>query len=424
MTVKSIKEHEDITELSSYDEHLKEGLCLNPQASEYNRRYFLQWNLSKSTYRYSASYVIGVQWVKTVSKGTFALAVLPKIEKIDFLKMFMECFLNPEEDESFHKIYGINFEAEPIECDSLDSVLSPLLIVQYISRVQRLLHNELKKSYIDKSDNLNKVKGKIVVNRNFKVNEIRGIQHRIYCNYQEYTCNTIENRIIKKALIFSKHIIQKLKSPVSHELLTSINTCLSKMIEVSDDVSIVELKSVKYNAIYKGYKETLILAKYILKRYDYNLSNTLCNKTKIPPFWIDMPLLFEHYIGGKLSKAYPNDIIYQAKGKTGFPDFLSKSAHAILDTKYKPQLEDGKPEVDIIRQLAGYSRDCKILNLLGVDTETVVPCAFIYPDENIKVNDSNVFSVPLTEILSPKSKYAIDGLTSFYCINIGIPKLE
>ena len=101
------------------------------------------------------------------------------------------------------------------------------------------------------------------------------------------------------------------------------------------------------------------LAKYIIKRYDYSMvSEKRDMTTKIPPFWVDMPLLFEHYIGGILAKSYPDDIIYQAKGKTGFPDFISKTAQAILDTKYKPQLDKNTPETDIIRQLAGYSRDC------------------------------------------------------------------
>ena len=46
----------------------------------------------------------------------------------------------------------------------------------------------------------------------------------------------------------------------------------SKMSDVSDCVSLSELKQVKYNVIYRDYKEVVNMAKYILKRYDYNMS--------------------------------------------------------------------------------------------------------------------------------------------------------
>lgn len=428
MPVKTVKEHESIgSDFSRYDEKLKNGLCVNPEALPYNRKYFLQWSPTDITQGYTASYIIGVQWVETSLCGKFPLIILPKMDNIDYMEMFMQCFSNPDEYKSFHRIYGIDFDADPIECDTLDSILSPLLVVQYIHIVERLLHRDLKKNYVHKSDNLYKVRGRIAISQNLKTNVIHGSQHKIFCNYQEYTCDTIENRIIKKAIIISQNIINKLDSQAIPKLNTIINSCLSKMSMVSEDVSLYELKSVRNNALYKGYKEAITLAKYILKRYDKSLSDESQNFGKIPPFWIDMPLLFEHYIGGILAKSYPgDDIIYQAKGNTGYPDFLSRKTPAILDTKYKPQLAYDNPDTDDIRQLAGYSRDCDILEQLGVDYNTIVPCAFIYPDENARENGTIVFSRPLTEILTQKRTHSkkVSGIIDFYCIGIGIPKLS
>lgn len=425
--IKPIKEHDCVSacglDLLSYDEKLRGGLCLNPEASDFDRRYFLQWNLPDSAQGYMASYVVGAQWVETSRYGIFPLQVLPKIEKIDFLKMFMQCFYNPDEHESFSKIYGIDFGAEPIVCDALESVLSPLLIVQYVKVVQRLMNKDLRRNYVNQSENLNKIRGRIAISANLRTNAMHGRQHKIFCNYQEFTIDTIENRIIKKALKVSKNIIRRSNSLSAFELSVAINGCLSKMVGVADNVSPGGLKQVRYNAIYKGYREAVILAKYILKRYDHNLSDAPSVTGKIPPFWIDMPLLFEHYVGGILARSYPGDIIYQAKGKTGCPDFLSKKTRAILDTKYKPKLDDGRPEPDIVRQLAGYGRDCKILDLLGADYKTVLPCVFIYPDEDASESGETVFSKPLTELLSSESGYAVDGITDFYCIGVGIPKL-
>lgn len=427
MKAKTVTEHECVNfpdlDLSSYDEKLKEGLCLNPMAAPFDHRYFLQWNPLNPISGYTASYMVGAQWVETSVCGKFPLAVLPKISDIDYLEMFMQCFSNPDEYESFHKIYGIDFDAEPIECETLESILSPLLIVQYVHIVQQLLRKDLRKNYVHKSENLHKVRGRIAISINLKANALSGRQHKIFCNYQEYTSDTIENRIIKKALNVSKSIIGKLHSSSASKLNTIVNGCLSRMSDVSDSINLGELKFIKFNAIYKGYKDAVSMAKYILKRYDYNLSSEKYGITvKIPPFWIDMPLLFEHYIGGILAKSYPDDIIYQAKGKTGYPDFLSKTARAILDTKYMPKLDKNDPNTDIIRQLAGYSRDCDILDLLGVDYKTVIPCAFIYPDENATENGDIVFSRPLTELLSSESRYAVNKITNFYCIGVGVPK--
>lgn len=428
MQAKTVTEHEYVNfpdlDFSSYDEKLKDGLCLNPMAKPFDRRYFLQWNPLSPISGYRASYIIGAQWVDTSAWGKFPLAVLPKIPDIDYLEMFMQCFSNPDEYASFHEIYGINFDAEPIECKTLESILSPLLIVQYVHIVWQLLHKDLRKSYVSESGNLYKIRGRINMSVNLRTNTMNGRQHMVFCNYQEYTSNTIENRIIKKALNVSKSIIGRLHSSSASKLNTMVNGCLSKMSDVSDNVYLNELKFVKFNAIYKGYKKALSLAKYIIKRYDYSLIGEKCGiVAKVPPFWLDMPLLFEHYIGGILAKSYPDDIIYQAEGKTGFPDFLSRTAQAILDTKYKPQLDKNTPEADIIRQLAGYSRDCDILDLLGADYKTIIPCAFIYPDENAAENGDTVFSRPLKELLSPESGYAVNRITDFYCIGVGVPKI-
>lgn len=427
MQAKTVIEHECVKfpdmEFPQYDKKLKDGFCLNPSATQFDRRYFLQLNPLEATLGYAATYVIGVQWVETEVCGKLPIAVLPKIQDVDYLEMFTRCFNNPDEYESFHKIYDIDFDSETIECKALESILSPLLIVQYVHVVQRLLHKGLRKSYVPKSENLHKVRGRIAMSVNLKINALKGRQHKIFCNYQEYTNDTTENRIIKRALNVSKGIVGRLRSSSVGKLDAIINGCLSKMSEVSDSVSLGELKQVKYNAIYRDYKEVVSMAKYILKRYDYNMSEEIgCTNTKVPPFWIDMPLLFEHYIGGILAKSYPGDIIYQAKGKTGYPDFLSKTAQAILDTKYMPKLDEKDPETDIIRQLAGYSRDCEILDLVGADYKTIIPCAFIYPDAKATENGDTVFSHPLTELLSPGSIYAVNKLTDFYRIGVGLPK--
>ncbi len=419
--LKPVHEHDVMEELGSFDEKLKWDGSPLPGSD----RYFIKWEQTgKNKPTYKAYYVVGVQRIQTKSLGNIELAVLPKIKDIDFMKMFMDCFMNPDEHKSFHEIYDIDLDAEPIECEALESVLSPLLIVHYVNLVSKFLQKDLKKNYVDRSDNLNKVKGRIAISANLKANTIRGREHKIWCNYQEYTEDIVENRIIKKALLFSKGIAQGIQSSAADELIGTINICLSKMEKVSDEVMPCQVKSLRFNSIFSEYRQIVSLACTILRRYEFSLSQASAQNSKIPPFWIDMPLLFEHYIGGILAQSYPGDIIYQAKGKNEFPDFLSKTAQAILDAKYKPLLKFGNAGIlDIIRQLAGYSRDRSILRQLRVNDETVVPCVFIYPDENAdKENGEEIFSKPLKVYFD--SEYEISGFTKFYKIGVGLPRLQ
>lgn len=71
----------------------------------------------------------------------------------------------------------------------------------------------------------------------------------------------------------------------------------------------------------------------------------------------------------------------------------------------------------------GYGRDCRILDQLGTDYRTVVPCAFIYPDDNA-ADGENVFSLPLPELLFLEFVYAVKRIIDFCCIGVRVPKLK
>ena len=125
----------------------------------------------------------------------------------------------------------------------------------------------------------------------------------------------------------------------------------------------------------------------ILRRYDNSIDRASAEEHAIPAFWIDMSLLYEHYVLGALRKAYGPKILYQENVATGKPDFLyvDEARPLILDTKYKPRYGAGAFDVEDIRQLAGYARDRKALKKLGIQeaemqNSAIVPCVIIYPE--------------------------------------------
>ena len=82
---------------------------------------------------------------------------------------------------------------------------------------------------------------------------------------------------------------------------------------------------------------------------------------------------------------------------------------------------DKKRKLSIIRQLAGYARDVKVLRELGYSSEkmddVVVPCYFLYPTTKDSNDDAN------RKILDKenRNRTPIKGWTKFYKIGIKIP---
>lgn len=396
------------------------------QIDRFENLSLVSWSkpLSNLPWGYYASYKIGAEWID----DSEPLIVTTKrgMENIDFLDMFMTCFSSNLAIESFSKIYTIRPDLPSIEAPSLNSVVSPLIVLHFIGVVSRI--KTLKKRYVHKCENLKKVKGHIDVLKNERTNVSQKRFDRIYCSYDEYSVNIPENKLLKKALLFAQRLVMKMGE--HHHSYNSIKQMLYKSLaifeNVSDEVEIKDVKQIKSHKLYKDYAEAIRLAKLMLKQFDFSIKNVSKTSNKIAPFILDMSLLYEHYVYGLLFEAYRNKITYQFEGETGKPDFLYSSIgfKAILDTKYIPKYEDEKKSLDtyIVRQLSGYSRDIPILKKLGYDgifeesPTPSVPCVIIYPEEAKKV--SNPFKGKrLYELCTNR----VPKLSQFYKISIPIP---
>lgn len=373
-------------------EHERLGI---EQDTRYDNLSLVRWDkpMENDPWGYYASYVIGAEWID--KKEALVVTTKRGMEEIDFLTMFMTCFSSDLSIESFAEIYNIDSEAPAIHAPSLKGVLSPLIVLHFLGVVSRI--KSLKKGYVHYNENLKKVKGHIQVMKNERKNIASKRFDRVYCNYDEYTVDIPENRLIKKALIFSSQILKTITEnhTIGNKAKLMISISLALFENVNDDVQIREVTQIKRHKLFSEYNEALRLAKLILQRYDYSISKTSSLSENVTPFTLDMSLLYEHYVYGLLYDAYGDKISYQFKGKTGFPDFLycSTNFNAILDTKYIPKYENVSLDNDVIRQLSGYSRDIPILRHLGyddIDEESPipnVPCVIIYPKEGAGVKN-------------------------------------
>lgn len=385
---------------------------------------------------YNASYYIGACWL---IKNELAVSVIPKID-IDFVTMFLSALEvnTAKESDYFGQCYGIMFDEPQIETTEQLNQLTPLLILHYISLLDKLVKHGLKKNYIILEDNLkSKVKGRIMFSRHLQKNIFQQRYDRTYCQFQEHTEDIPENRLLKKALIFAECAINaypsiKTKIGQSNELSNCFNRLKSVFYNVSDEIEIRQVQKITGNKIFREYKDAIKVAKMILQRFDYSLSNATQEQHTTPPFWIDMARLYEMYIYSKLSSAYPNQILFQVAGhcRTAV-DYIKKDEKIIMDAKYKPHYEDSnRGIINDIREISGYARDKKILKALDAD-ENEVECVIIYPHKEIlrqeeigdPIDDCKETTTFENSDFLPQCS-EIKWFRNFYKISVPLPRID
>lgn len=372
-----------------------------------------------------SNYYIGADWLV---KNELAIYIEPKIneetQKTDYLKMLFSCLKHSDVLSYTKDLYEIKFDEPCIEIEHKKDLITPLLLFQFLQLLKVIVRKGLKKSYYKVEQNLNcRVKGKVLVSQTIKKNILNNKQTKTICQFYEFGANSIENRILKRTLLFTQKYLSVY--PDYYERLSdTINYCRPAFEEIDENIDLRELKNVKHNSFFKEYKDTLHISSLILKRFGYNIKEIekKQEKVKVPPFWIDMSKLFELYVLGKLKDKYRNDIKFQIKGTYGRPDFLlvSENAQMIIDTKYKRKYQSDKYVADDIRQLSGYARDSKILKHLGFQSDLardkVVDCLIIYP-AHLREDAPEELSDNLRED-------EISGFTRFYKMKIKLPTMR
>lgn len=308
--------------------------------------------------------------------------------ELDYLKMLLQVSSILESNGEINGLVQIDWNAQPILIEQKEDKLTPFLVVRFLQTLKTIVRKGLKKNYYKVQKNLNnRVKGKILISHHIKQNVFKNRFTNTYCEYQNFGEDHAENRFLKKAFLFASAYVESKEGVFGNiftDLQHSINYCRPAFELVSEEVNEYELKHRKHNPFYQDYKEALKIGSYILKRFAYNITQTSGLKIPTPPFWIDMPRLFELYVYSKMVEANPVDkknIHYQFSTYGNALDILvSKSNnHMVIDAKYKLHYQAGHLHDDI-RQVAGYARLKKVREQLNVTDDKNIDCLIIYPD--------------------------------------------
>ena len=344
-----------------------------------------------------ASYFVGVDWFV---ENELPIYIKPKLNKdkseVNYVRMLFDSLQETENFNHLDHLCEINFDKPSITIDQTQDLLSPFLVIQYLQLLRRIVQKGLKKSYYPVTKNLNsRVKGKILVNATIKNNHTKNKMLYSYCKYDEFGVNTIENKVLKKALLFSQKAIQNINGINPEQLQGLFNYIQPAFYAVNEEVEIEELKTIKPNPLYKEYQQALKLAKFILKRYGYTIATVHPIEIQTPPFWIDMSKLFELYVFAKLKELFPSkgEVEYHIKTNRQELDFIinskEKELKLVVDAKYKPQYKDGNISKEDIRQVSGYARMKSIYKELQMEDnhDQVIDCLIIYSNQKADRKD-------------------------------------
>lgn len=380
--------------------------------------------------KFLTSYFVGVDWIVENEQAVY---VQPKqndeLVEINYIKMLLDAIQEPVSLSHLEELVRIDFHRPAIQIKQTQDILTPFLIAQYLQLLKQIVKKGLKKSYYNVTENLNaKVKGKILVGANIKKNTVMGRYTHTVCQYQVFGVNSNENKILKKAYLFSRSVLEQYECGFETQTLKGFASYIHPAFEqVSDDVDVNNVKHYKPNPLYKEYGQAIKLAQLILKRFSYNISRTEDKQISTPPFWIDMSKLFELYVFTKLRNVFPQkgEVRYHIpKIQKQELDFLIRSEDGklryVVDTKYKPRYENHKVKVEDIRQLSGYARIKSVYNDLNVEYTELLKCLIIYShqdcDEDFTKEHFDLSSEDQIKKLREET-----GYVEFYKLGIKLP---
>lgn len=268
--------------------------------------------------------------------------------------------------------------------------LFEIFISMFLEELSILLKNGIRSDYIKKEENLRYLKGKLKLGEQVQRNFIH--KDRFYVEYDEFSRNRLENRIIKTTL---EYLYKKTKTNKNKKRIR-------EFLFVFDGISSIStykeaFKTLKINRQMKYYEKLLGWCRIFL------LGNSLSpyrGEDLAFALLFDMNMLFENYVGEYLKKKIKNLKLQDRKyhlayssGRGRFqlkPDIVMKKSGQIIicDTKWK--VIDEEPAQSDMYQLYAYGtkyKDCRNLYLIYPEIPRASGISYdFYKDSSLKLN--------------------------------------
>lgn len=293
---------------------------------------FLKIGMSARKKVLTAQNYVGV--IETLD-GT-VIEILPKIYKNeqqeDARKLLMQ-MLAALDDMPFKY-----FQNAPLRTEKLS--IMEIFISMFLTELHKLIRKGIKSDYVSKEDNLNVLKGKIKWSEHIRKNTVH--KERFYVEYDEYSPDRAENRLIKATLNLLK------KRAKSSKNQKGISECMFVFEDVCESANIdIDFSKVKTNRTMRDYEKVLAWCNVFLRNKSFTNyhGNDVAFALLVP-----MEKIFEAFVTKWLKKTNKHwqlktqearfSLVDKHIDKPMFkirPDIIMRheQALAIIDTKWK-----------------------------------------------------------------------------------------
>ena len=230
--------------------------------TEYNSlsNYIKDRNLNNAVL-YGFNKIKFINYVGIISVGNLVIEILPKISITnDIVKdrkilMFMLSKCNK---------LSVNIN-EALETNIVNQSLIDILAKVFTKKLLLELQRGLYLEYVSQENSLNRIKGKVLVTQNAKMNYRD--KSKVYCQYDEFTENNIFNSILLKA---TNLLLVIVNNPIVKRELNIIKNLLNDVDDIYIPLELIN--NYKLNKKNERFKEVFILVKLILSNSTMNKS--------------------------------------------------------------------------------------------------------------------------------------------------------
>lgn len=193
-----------------------------------------------------------------------------------------------------------------------------LYALSFINLCYSLCKKGIKKRMFHQEENFtSRIRGRVDIQKNIRKNTCNGRNDRFFCKYIEFTTDTIENRIVKAALVKCKNIIEK-KFKMDSAIVSRLYYCMNsfrgvKLVQIRNK----DFNNVSVNGLYTYYKPLMKQAKCILgQKYSSCLAEdgrTVNRSVYTIPYQINMEAVFEFYVRTVIRESLDKNRYYLEK---------------------------------------------------------------------------------------------------------------
>lgn len=283
----------------------------------------------------------------------------------------------------------IQWQPQLAEYDSLPGY-AEMIIKLFLSEVATLLSQGVDYGYESVTEDSTFIRGQIDFTSQLTEHFAQPLQHR--CNFEVLSANTIENQLIKQALILSQPLIS---APTELSLARQL-LLLLEHVNLPDNPA-NSLAQLEFTRLQGHYRTILLLVRWLLESLAPIIATSSSyTPTLLPALLVDMNRLFERYLTYQLQQrcyqysgsnhyhlSYQTQVYLDIAQKMAlYPDLIGYQGDCpvvIIDAKYK-----------VTKDMADYYQMIAYCLATGVTRAFLVYPAGEIPTSEIRIKQSNI----------------------------------